>query len=324
MTRILQPTASAIDEAVALLRAGELVAFPTETVYGLGARALDPAALARIFAAKGRPHTHPLIAHVLNAEDASQLSSHWDTRASALAAKFWPGPLTLIVPRDPAVPASLSGGKETLALRAPAHPVAMALIAALGEPIAAPSANRYQSLSPTTAAHVERALGDRVGLILDGGPCHEGLESTVLDLTVTPPAILRPGPLPLAALRALVPELVVVERLAHEAARHSPGQDETHYAPRTPLHLFPRATALATAQAHPGHIAVVLRQPAPSLPAHVTARVLGDEPVAFARALFATLHELDDADVELILVETPPADEAWLAVHDRLKRAAVK
>jgi L-threonylcarbamoyladenylate synthase len=324
MTHILQPTASAIDEAVALLRAGELVAFPTETVYGLGARALDPAALARIFAAKGRPHTHPLIAHVLNAEDASQLSSHWDTRASALAAKFWPGPLTLIVPRDPAVPAALSGGKETLALRAPAHPVAMALIAALGEPIAAPSANRYQSLSPTTAAHVARALGDRVGLILDGGPCQEGLESTVLDLTVTPPAILRPGALPLAALRALVPELVVVEGTVPESARHSPGQDEIHYAPRTPLRLFTRSDALATARAHAGRIALVLRESPPPLPAHVIARALGTEPVTFGRALFATLHELDDADVELIVVEIPPEDEAWLAVQDRLKRAAAK
>jgi L-threonylcarbamoyladenylate synthase len=324
MTRILPATASAIDEAVALLRAGELVAFPTETVYGLGARALDPAALGRIFAAKRRPPTHPLIAHVLNAEDASQLSSHWDTRASTLAAKFWPGPLTLIVPRDATVPAQLSGGRETLAVRAPAHPVAMALIAALGEPIAAPSANPYQSLSPTTAEHVARMLGDRVSLILDGGQCHEGLESTVLDLTVTPPELLRPGALPVAELRAVVPELVLVEGPVREAARHSPGQDEAHYAPRTPLRLFTRADALATARAHAGRIALVLRETAPSLPSHVVARALGTQPVDFGRALFATLHELDEADVELIVVEIPPEDEAWLAVHDRLKRAAAK
>lgn len=324
MTRILPPTKDAIDEAVALLRAGELVAFPTETVYGLGARAMDAAALAKIFAAKGRPAAHPLIAHVLNAEDAAPLSSHWDLRASELAAKFWPGPLTLIVPRDPTVPAELSGGKPTLALRAPAHPVALELIAALGEPIAAPSANRFQGLSPTTAEHVARALGDRVALILDGGPCESGLESTVLDLTVTPPAILRPGALPIARLRELVPELQIFDGMVQDDARHSPGQDPVHYAPRTPLRLFTRQDALATARAHAGRIGLVLRDSAAQMPPHVVSRALGNEPVAFGRALYATLHTLDDADLELIVVEIPPEDEAWLAVSDRLRRAAAK
>ncbi|HSN34083.1 MAG TPA: L-threonylcarbamoyladenylate synthase, partial [Ideonella sp.] len=177
MSRVLPADAPAIAEAAALLRAGELVAFPTETVYGLGGRALDPAALARIFAAKGRPPTHPLIAHVTSPAEAAALSSAWDARAERLAERFWPGPLTLVVPRAPSVPAALSGGKPTVAVRAPAHPVAQALLAALGEPIAAPSANRYQTVSPTTAAHVVRSLGDAIPLVLDGGRCQAGLES---------------------------------------------------------------------------------------------------------------------------------------------------
>jgi L-threonylcarbamoyladenylate synthase len=324
MTRILPATPDAIAEAATLLRAGELVAFPTETVYGLGARALDPQAIAKLFVAKGRPATHPLIAHVQNADEAALLSSHWDARCSLLAAKFWPGPLTLVVPRDPSVPAELSGGKPTLALRAPAHPVALALIAALGEPIAAPSANRYQRLSPTTAEHVARALGNDVALILDGGACKSGVESTVLDLTVTPPMVLRPGALTITAVRDAVPDVMIFDGVVREEARHSPGQDEVHYAPRTPLRLFTRQDALATARAHAGNIALVLRDPAPTLPPHVAARALGGEPTSFARKLYATLHELDDMNVEMIVVEIPPEDEAWLAIADRLRRAAAK
>lgn len=318
MTRVVPADAAAIAEAAALLRAGELVAFPTETVYGLGARALDAAALAKIFAAKGRPATHPLIAHVADADGARALSSGWDARAEALARRFWPGPLTLVVPRAPSVPAALSGGKATLAVRAPAHPVAQALLAALGEPIAAPSANRYQTLSPTTAAHVARSLGDAVPLVLDGGPCAAGLESTVLDLTVEPPALLRPGALPLATLRALVPALrLATDPVADEAARHSPGQDAVHYAPRAPLRLGKREELLALDGA-----ALLLR--GRGEPARPDAIVLPDDAVGYGRALYAALHALDDAGVELIAVEAPPDDEAWLAVADRLRRAAAR
>jgi L-threonylcarbamoyladenylate synthase len=313
MTRVV----TGLDEAVARLQAGELVAFPTETVYGLGGLALDRRALARIFALKGRPETHPLIAHVLDAAQAATLTSGWDGRARALAARFWPGPLTLVVPRAPSVPAELSGGKPTVAIRAPAHPIARELLARVGQPLAAPSANRYQSLSPTTAAHVARAFAGEDLLVVDGGPCAAGLESTVLDLTVTPPAILRPGPLPLGLLRALVPDVVVAGAVADEAARHSPGQDPVHYAPRAQLLLCSRTTAIARADA-----AIVLRGGGDA--ARPDAIVLPDDPAEYGRALYATLHALDDAGVAFIAVESPPDDEAWLAVADRLRRAAAK
>ena len=318
MTRVVPADAAAIAEAAARLGAGELVAFPTETVYGLGGRALDPAALGRIFAAKGRPATHPLIAHVTGAAGAAALSTAWDARAEALARRFWPGPLTLVVPRAPSVPAALSGGKPTVAVRAPAHPVAQALLAAVGEPLAAPSANRYQQLSPTTAAHVARAFGDEVALVLDGGPCAAGLESTVLDLTVSPPAVLRPGALPLGALRALVPDVMLAAgAVDDEAARRSPGQDAIHYAPRARLLVLPRAAALAAAGA-----AVVLRGAGD--PARPDAVVLPDDAAGYGARLYATLHALDDAGAAVIAVESPPDDEAWLAVADRLRRAAAK
>ncbi len=325
MTRIVTADAAAIAEAAALIRAGELVAFPTETVYGLGARALDAAAIARIFAAKGRPTTHPLIAHVRGAVDARALTTAWDERAEALAARGWPGPLTLIVPRAPSVPAELSGGKPTVAVRAPAHPVAQALLDAVGEPLAAPSANRYQTLSPTTAEHVVRSLAGAVPLVLDGGPCQAGVESTVLDLTVSPPAVLRPGALPLATLRALVPDVVLRSgAVADEAARHSPGQDAVHYAPQAPLHLLSRDEAIAAARAATAPVGLVLRTAATAIPAHVSAHALGDNAEAYAHRLYATLHALDDAGVSAIYVELPPGDEAWLAVNDRLRRAAAK
>jgi L-threonylcarbamoyladenylate synthase len=321
VTRIALADDAAIAEAVTLLRAGELVAFPTETVYGLGARALDAAALAKIFAAKGRPATHPLIAHVRDADAARALSSGWDARAEALARRFWPGPLTLVVPRAPSVPAMLSGGKPTLAVRAPAHPVAQALLLALGEPIAAPSANRYQTVSPTTAAHVARSLGGLLPLILDGGPCAAGLESTVLDLTVTPPTVLRPGALPLATLRAVLPDVwLAAPAILDEDARHSPGQDAVHYAPRATLRLGSRAEMLSDTRL--GGAALVLR--GRGEPARPDAIVLPDDAVAYGRALYATLHALDDAGVEIIAVEAPPDDEAWLAVADRLRRAAAR
>ncbi|MGZ3405201.1 MAG: L-threonylcarbamoyladenylate synthase [Polyangia bacterium] len=309
---------AAIARAAQLLLAGELVAFPTETVYGLGGLALDRASLAKIFRAKGRPPTHPLIAHVRDAAEAAALSSRWDARAQALAERFWPGPLTLVVPRAATVPAELSGGKPTVAVRSPAHPVAQALLARVGQPLAAPSANRYQSLSPTTAAHVAHAFGDELALILDGGPCAAGLESTVLDLTVSPPAVLRPGALPLEALRALVPDVVVAGgAVGDEADRHSPGQDPIHYAPRAPLRLGSRKEALAATGA-----ALVLR--GRGEPARPDAIVLPDDPVGYGRALYATLHALDDAGAAAIVVELPPDDEAWLAVADRLRRAAAK
>ena len=306
--------AAVIAEAVAVLRRGGLVALPTETVYGLAARALDPAALRRIFVAKDRPLTHPLIAHVLDLAGAAAVADDVEP-ARALAAAFWPGPLTVILRRGRG-PAELSAGLPTVAVRAPAHPVARAVIAALGEPIAAPSANRHQQVSPTTAAHVARSLGEAVDLILDGGATEQGIESTVVDLT-GPPTILRPGPIDEATLRAHLPGLrgPQATRLLHEAPRSSPGLDARHYAPRAPARRFADRRALS-AGARDG---VLFRGAAPPGPG--TRIALPDEPVGYARGLYAALHALDDAGVQAIWIEDVPADVPWAAVRDRLTRA---
>jgi L-threonylcarbamoyladenylate synthase len=323
---------SALDEAVAILRRGELVAFPTETVYGLGGRALDAAAALRIFAAKGRPRTHPLIVHVEGESDARELASHWSERAERLARAFWPGPLTLVVPRGARIPAVVAGGGDSIAVRAPAHPVARALIRRLGEPIAAPSANRYQSISPTLAEHVVKSLGDSVGLVLDGGACDAGIESTVVDVRGTHPRILRPGALGIAALRAIAPDIEGSSAAVPEdVSRASPGMDARHYAPRARVVLVEtrdqavqEAQALAEARGGGTRVGLVVRGviAATRTRGDFDVRVLPDEPVAYAAALFATLHALDDAGANAIVVEAVPMAEAWLAVADRLARAS--
>ena len=322
-------TPALIERAVAILRAGGLVAFPTETVYGLGGRALDPVALARIFAAKGRPATHPLIAHVLGVADARTMAADWSDLASRLAEAFWPGPLTLVVARAASVPPELTGGGDSVGLRAPAHPVARALLQGLGEPIAAPSANRYQTLSPTTAAHVAASLGDRVDLILDGGPCSAGIESTVVDLRGEAPVILRPGALDFPTLAAVAPTLVdatphVVE---HGSMRPSPGMDRKHYAPRTPLIIATsRDDALAQAERRVAvgeRVALLLIEAVASAPPAASARVLGADPAGYARQLFATLHDLDEGGFDVIIAEPVPDTAPWRAIADRLRRAGV-
>ncbi len=328
MTRVVAIDPGALDagalaEAVRLLRAGELVAFPTETVYGLGARALDEAAIARVFEAKGRPRSHPLIAHVAGEEDARSLAAEWSARASRLAQAFWPGPLTLVVPRAAHVPAALAGGADSIAVRAPSHPIARALIAALGEPIAAPSANRYQSISPTRAEHVLKSLGDRVALVIDGGPCASGIESTVVDVRGERATVLRPGALSIAALRAVEPGVEAASRsiARQDESRASPGMDPRHYAPRAVLRLVPRdQAAAAAAKGDRSDVGFIVRNRPLSQLARVY--VLPDDPVAFAAEIYAALHALDDLGVETILVEDVPADEAWAAVRDRLQRAA--
>ncbi|MBU6365517.1 MAG: threonylcarbamoyl-AMP synthase, partial [Gemmatimonadetes bacterium] len=197
-------TPEAIRDAAAALRRGELVAFPTETVYGLGANALDPEAVARVYAAKGRPAWNPLIAHVADVAAARALARHWPPAAERLAAACWPGPLTLVLPKAAHVPDAVTAGRDAVGIRVPDHPVALALLHEAGVPVVAPSANRFTQVSPTTAGHVQEALGDRVAHILDGGPCQVGIESTVLDLTQDPPAILRPGMLDARQLAALL------------------------------------------------------------------------------------------------------------------------
>jgi L-threonylcarbamoyladenylate synthase len=318
-----------IDRAVAILRAGGLVAFPTETVYGLGGRALDPAALARIFAAKGRPAAHPLIAHVLGVSEARALAADWSRLADRLAEAFWPGPLTLVVPRAPCVPLELTGGGNSVGIRAPAHRIARALLQALGEPIAAPSANRYQTLSPTTAAHVAASLGDRVDLILDGGPCSAGIESTVIDLGGEAPVILRPGALDFPTLAAVAPTLVdtTPRALDRDAERPSPGMDRRHYAPRTPLVIAPsRSAALLDAArrvADGQRVALLLLESEADAPHSAYARVLGPDPGAYGRQLFAALHDLDAGGFDVIVAEPVPDTPPWRAIADRLRRAGV-
>lgn len=324
-----EPGPQLLAHAASILRRGGLVAFPTETVYGLGANALDAAAVGRIFAAKGRPSFNPLIVHVASAQAARELATHWPEHAQALAEAFWPGPLTLVLPKRALVPDVVTAGLASVALRVPAHPVARALLEAAGIPVAAPSANRYTELSPTTAAHVERALGDRVELILDGGPTRVGIESTVVDLTGEVPVLLRPGTLSPAALRAVVGTIEVPRDPAPAdptAPRPSPGLVGRHYAPRARVQLFDgsdRAGAGALAERAAATGAVVGALLLSPLPAPLDHAVLmPGEAGAYAHALYAALHELDDAGCTLVLVERVPEDEAWAGVRDRLERSA--
>lgn len=325
--------ASAIARAAALLRAGGLVAFPTETVYGLGANALDAAAVRRIFVAKGRPAYNPLIAHVADVAGARALVRVWPPLAQALAERFWPGPLTLVLPKRPHVPDEVTAGRDSVAVRVPAHPVARALLVATGLPLAAPSANRFTELSPVTAAQVARSLGDGVDLILDGGRTDVGIESTVVDLSVSPPVLLRPGTITRAELEAITGPLGSPDAIETEdAPRAAPGMIARHYAPRARVRLLSSEAvdgALCEGAARPGvRIAVVTwsdrwsGQPDASVTGPVAHHRLPSDAIAFAAELYDTLHAVDDAGCEEVIVELPPADPAWDGVRDRLTRAA--
>jgi L-threonylcarbamoyladenylate synthase len=335
------PEPAAIAAAAELLRGGGLVAFPTETVYGLGANALDEAAVRRIFAAKGRPAYNPLIAHLPDAAAARALVADWPEAAARLAAAFWPGPLTLVLRKTTAVPALLTAGLDTVAVRVPAHPVARALLRAAAVPVAAPSANPFTRLSPTTAAHVAAGLGDRVDMILDGGATPLGIESTVVALTGDGPRLLRPGALGAAEVEAVLgrPLAGAGPAAAAAEARPAPGMLDRHYAPRAELRLFgdsprtpapdaatPRldragAVALLRAAAAAGRATGALLRTPLDAPVHHPIP-LPDEPAGYGRLLYAALHSLDDAGCDLVLVELPPPDPAWSAVRDRLARAA--
>lgn len=325
MTRILQaagPDDPAICEAAEILRAGGLVAFPTETVYGLGADGLNPEAVARIYSAKGRPATNPVILHVDSIASARALVSQWPDPAQRLAERFWPGPLTLVLPASEQVPAIVRAGGPTVALRCPAHRVAQALIKAVGRPLAAPSANRSQHLSPTLAEHVASSLGEAVDLILDGGPTEAGLESTILDLSGPRPRILRPGPVAPAELAALLGAVDLWEGAVKAGeTQAAPGMAERHYAPRAQLELVAPGSGLA---AGPGRIAYVAFGHLPPLPDSIRGILLPLDAEAVGTRLFALLHELDDAGFERVVMEQPPAGEAWMAVRDRLRRASAQ
>jgi L-threonylcarbamoyladenylate synthase len=320
-------SAAEVARAAALLRAGELVAFPTETVYGLGADAANPAAIAKIFAAKGRPADHPLIVHLPDANHLGRWAADIPESARKLAAAFWPGPLTLILKRHPSVSDAITGGQDTVGLRVPDHPLALQLLrefgGATGGGLAAPSANRFGRISPTSAAHVREELGATVALVLDGGPCAVGIESTILDLSGAAPRILRPGMLDAAAIGRVL-GVVPTFGGTPDAPRVS-GSLEAHYAPRTRLQLVTAADLAATAVGalDAGLRIAVLAAQAPGL-AHpgISWHPASADPAQFAHDLYASLRELDALGHDLILVAAPPDGEAWRAVGDRLRRAA--
>jgi L-threonylcarbamoyladenylate synthase len=326
VTRVLrvdptQPDPVAIAEAAGVLERGGLVAFPTETVYGLGARGLHAEEVAKIFAAKGRPAGHPVILHVDGDARARALAAEWSDTAALLARDFWPGPLTLVVPRAPNVPPEVSGGLDTVGIRAPNHPVALALIRAVGEPLAAPSANAHTHISPTTAEHVLRSLGDKVDLILDAGPCTHGIESTVVALG-PPLRVLRPGAISLDQLRAIDGSAIEgTEVIEGDTPRAAPGMAAKHYAPRARVLLMQRGGFAKPAGERVA--AIVATADAKAMAASCSPLlVLPDEPAGYAHGLYAALHEADASGAELIVIEAPPNDAAWRAVHDRLSRAA--
>jgi L-threonylcarbamoyladenylate synthase len=328
---IESPTPAVIRRAAELLRAGELVGLPTETVYGLGADALNPEAVRKIFAAKGRPADHPLIVHLPSAEHLPRWASAIPKEAIALARAFWPGPLTLILKRESGVPDEVTGGQGTVGLRVPAHPVALALLQAFDSGVAAPSANRFGRISPTTAAHVRDELGDKVAMVLDGGPCAVGIESTIIDFSRATPEILRPGAITADDIARVMGRRPRVRgeaepaTAAAEAPRVS-GALAAHYAPRTALRLLPAGRLGEEAAALAGEgsrVAVLARSVADPHDARLMWKTASADPAGFARELYATLRELDGLGADFILVEALPASAAWSALADRLGRAAV-
>ncbi len=308
---------AAIAEAAAVIRRGGLVAFPTETVYGLGANAFDSGAVARVFEAKARPSFDPLIVHLASAADLPRVAQAGDPRVPQLAARFWPGPLTLVLPRRAELPEIVTSGLETVAVRVPAHPAAHALLLAAGTPIAAPSANPFGYVSPTTAAHVVDRLGDAIDVVLDGGPCPVGVESTILSLCADPPQILRPGGLPREELKAVLG--VSLEVAVSTERPLAPGQLPQHYATRTPLRILDGEAEPPGAGARVGLLA--FRRPTRGFAAVEVLAEDGSLRTAASR-LFAALRRLDALSLDLILAEPCPETGLGLAIMDRLRRAA--
>ena len=315
------PEEQTMRSAADVIRRGGLVAFPTETVYGLGANALDANAVERIFVAKGRPSANPLIVHVSDREIAKSLTSGWLQIADQLTQHYWPGPLTLVLPKSPVVPDIVTAGGATIAIRMPSHPIALGLIRESGVPLAAPSANRSSQLSPTRAEHVLAGLNGRIDMILDGGPTQRGIESTVVDLTTDPPTLLRPGPITPAMLEAIVGPLQISSKQTSEGALRSPGLIAKHYSPRTPVEICPTIGALrASAERYHregkriGILAIGSGNgDAITMPADAN---------DYAARLYDALHSLDRSNLDRILIELPPDTPEWLAVRDRLLRSA--
>lgn len=324
----------AVAQAVELLRAGEPVALPTETVYGLAANALDAEAVRRVFEIKGRPAHNPVIVHVASQAMARRCASRWPETADVLAAAFWPGPLTLVLPRSLEIPDIVTAGGSTVGVRWPSHPFIQEVIRACGFPLAAPSANLASSVSPTTAEHVHVSFGGRIPLIVDGGPCQVGIESTVVDLTQRPPRVLRPGMITEQALQAALAEQLETSEAADESGSQaegtlrSPGQLPKHYSPKARL-------AILKWRDEEDLKAQIARHQWPLTGSHVIAHtvvplgggfggvsVIPRDAEAFARAIYAELHRCDATGVKFILVEAPPDEAAWEGIADRLRRAA--
>ena len=314
-------TPSGIDRAVHALAAGELIGLPTETVYGLAADASNPEAVARIFSAKGRPTDHPVIVHVAADNDLSAWAAEVNEDARRLMAAFWPGPLTLIFPRAPGVLDLVTGGQSTVGIRCPSHPVAQALLKAWQGGVAAPSANRFGRISPTTAEHVRAEFPEQIALVLEGGPCEVGIESTIVDVSGGEPVVLRPGKVSRQALEAVLGKPVRLRESVSQTPRVS-GALAAHYAPRTPLRLLSAEDvkpALEGARRDGVSAGVWAFQPI----ADAAVERAPAEPDAYAQALYATLRRLDAAGHEVLLLEAPPRTPEWAAIWDRLGRAAV-
>lgn len=313
-----------LEDAAARLAAGELVAFPTETVYGLGADAANPKAVAKIFALKGRPADHPLIVHIGSAAELGRWAADIPESAHKLAAAHWPGPLTMILRKAAGVDTAVTGGQDTIGLRCPSHPVAQALLAQFAKTgsggIAAPSANKFGHVSPTMAQHVRDEFGPEL-LVLEGGACEVGIESTIVDLSRGHPVLLRPGAISRDQIRTAVGE---APRDRDEAAPRASGTLAAHYAPRTPLELVPESRVedrVREAMGQGKRVAVLARGPARASAA-MSWRAAAESPAAYAHDLYAHLRSLDTGGADLIVVEAPPADVAWDAVNDRLARAS--
>jgi L-threonylcarbamoyladenylate synthase len=322
MVKVVRASQVDIDAAVQALRDGDLVAFPTETVYGLGANAQNPAAVRKIFEAKGRPLGHPVIVHLDSPKFLHRWVSEVPAVATRLAERFWPGPMTLVMPRAANVHDIVTGGQDTVAVRVPAHPMAQQLLTAFGGGIAAPSANRFGRLSPTRAEHVRDELGDAMRVVLDGGECQIGLESTIVACQGGQVRLLRPGAVTASQLREIAPDLIVG---ADAQSSRVPGSLPSHYAPNTPMSVVPSGEidAQADAASSGGKRIAVLAQRLPlKAHAYVTWVNAGRRPDQYARDLYTNLRALDTAGCQQILVQDVPEGERWDAVRDRLRRAA--
>lgn len=308
-----------LQAAIAALRAGEVIGLPTETVYGLAADARNPQAVARIFSLKGRPSDHPLIVHLAGAAKLSEWASAVPESAKQLAAAFWPGPLTLILNKRDDVPDAVTGGQDTVGLRCPAHPLALELLRSFGGGLAAPSANRFGHISPTSAAHVREEFGGAVPIVLDGGDCEVGIESTIVDLSSDAPRILRPGRISREQIESVIGAVAVGSDASSPRAS---GTLDKHYAPRTATQLLSRAQMLASVREQGALGKRVLVLALQELPGECEGLSLPAQADAYAHGLYAALRELDARHAHLLLVERPPESAAWTAVQDRLRRSA--